>query len=40
MFTGNIRLAMVYRQLAKMPAEELDALRARAADVRARLETL
>jgi deoxyribodipyrimidine photolyase-related protein len=38
--SGNIRLAMVYRQLAKMPDEELDALRARAADVRARLEEL
>lgn len=39
-FGGNPRLAMVYRQLAKMPTQELDALLARAADVRARLDAL
>jgi deoxyribodipyrimidine photolyase-related protein len=39
-FGRNPRLAMVYRQLANMPAEALDALRTHAASVRARLETL
>ena len=39
-FDRNPRLAMVYRQLANMPAEALDALRAHAASLRARLETL
>lgn len=39
-FDRNPRLAMVYRQLANMPAEAHDALRTHAASVRARLETL
>mgnify|MGYP003704107949 CR=1 FL=1 len=39
-FDRNPRLAMVYRQLANMPAEVLDALRTHAASLRARLESL
>lgn len=37
---GNPRLALVFRQMQKMPAEQMQALRARAQDVRARLDTL
>ena len=36
----NHRLGMVYRQLQKMPAPQREALRERAADVRARLDEL
>lgn len=37
---GNTRLGMVYRQLQKMQGSQLDALRAQAADIRARIENL
>ncbi|MCC7198571.1 MAG: cryptochrome/photolyase family protein, partial [Gammaproteobacteria bacterium] len=37
---GNHRLGMVYRQLQKMQGAQLDALRAQAADLRARVEKL
>ncbi len=37
---NNQRLGMVYRQLQKMPAPQLDAIRARAADLTSRLDTL
>ncbi|MFN5746118.1 MAG: cryptochrome/photolyase family protein [Methylococcaceae bacterium] len=36
----NVRLGMVYRQLQKLHGPQLDALRAHAADIRDRLETL
>jgi deoxyribodipyrimidine photolyase-related protein len=36
----NMRLGMVYRQLKKIQGSQLDALRAQAADIRARLDTL
>ena len=39
-FSRNPRLGMVYRQLAKMPDGERDALRTQAAWLRARLDTL
>ena len=39
-FGRNPRLAMVYRQLAKMDTDERDALRTRAIELRARLEAL
>lgn len=37
---SNHRLAMVYRQMQKMPSAQIDALRARAAELRARLDLL
>ncbi len=37
---GNPRLRMVYLQLARFDASELDAVRARATELRARIETL
>ncbi|ASU40083.1 cryptochrome/photolyase family protein [Herbaspirillum sp. meg3] len=37
---NNTRLGMVYKQLQKMQGDQLDALRTRAMDVRARLEQL
>jgi deoxyribodipyrimidine photolyase-related protein len=40
MLGGNARLGMVYRQLQKMQGPQLDALRAQAAESRARLESL
>ena len=38
--SSNHRLGMMYRQLQKMQGAQLDALRAQAADTRARIETL
>jgi deoxyribodipyrimidine photolyase-related protein len=40
MLQGNPRLALVYRQLKKMPDVEREALRTQAGHLRERLDTL